>query len=145
MAPLLVHELEKRQPVFQVLTGPRQGGKTTVAQQVMDTLPFPSLYASADSPFPPGPEWIETQWRRAEVEADRTGGAVLLVLDEVQKVHGWSESVKSKWDAAIRTSRDIRLLVLRSSALLIQAGLSENLTGRFFSASLQPLDVSGMR
>jgi len=132
LVPLLVNELEKQQPVFQVLTGPRQVGKTTIAYQVMDQLPFPSLYASADSPLPPGPEWIETQWRRAEVEADRTGGAVLLVLDEVQKVRGWSESLKSKWDAAIRTSRDIRLLILGSSALLIQAGLSESLTGRFF-------------
>jgi len=132
LVPLLVREFEKQQPVFQVLTGPRQVGKTTIAQQVMDKLPFPSVYASADSPLPPGPEWIETQWRRAEVEADRSGGAVLLVLDEVQKVRGWSESLKSKWDAARRTSRDIRLLVLGSSALLIQAGLSESLTGRFF-------------
>ena len=129
---LLVGEFEKQQPVFQVMTGPRQVGKTTIAQQVMDKLPFPSIYASADSPLPPGPEWIETQWRRAEVAASRSGGAVLLVLDEVQKVRGWSESLKIKWDAAIRTSQDIRLLVLGSSALLIQAGLSESLTGRFF-------------
>ena len=132
LVPLLVREFEKQQPVFQVLTGPRQVGKTTIAQQVMDKLPFPFVYASADSPLPPGPEWIETQWRRAEVEADRSGGAVLLVLDEVQKVRGWSESLKSKWDAARRTSRDIRLLVMGSSALLIQEGLSESLTGRFF-------------
>jgi len=132
LVPLLIREFEQQPPVFQVLTGPRQVGKTTIAQQVMDKLPFPSVYASADSPLPPGPEWIETQWRRAEVEADRSGGAVLLVLDEVQKVRGWSESLKSKWDAARRTSRDIRLLVLGSSALLIQAGLSESLTGRFF-------------
>jgi hypothetical protein len=90
----------------------------------MDKLTFPCVYASADSPLPPGPEWIETQWRRAEVEADRSGGAVLLVLDELQKVRGWSEPLKSKWDAARRTTRDIRLLVLGSSALLIQVGLS---------------------
>lgn len=132
LVPLLVGEFEKPQPVFQVVTGPRQVGKTTIAQQVMDKLPFPSIYASADSPLPPGPEWIETQWLRAEIEADRSGGVVLLVLDEVQKVRGWSESLKSKWDAARSSSRDIRLLVLGSSALLIQAGLSESLTGRFF-------------
>jgi hypothetical protein len=98
----------------------------------METLSFPSVYASADSPLPPGPEWIETQWRRAEVETDRSGSAVLLVLDEVQKVRGWSESLKLLWDASCRSARDIRLLVLGSSALLIQAGLSESLTGRFF-------------
>jgi uncharacterized protein len=132
LVPLLVSELEKKQSVFQVLIGPRQVGKTTIARQVMDKLPFPFIYASADNPLPPGPEWIETQWRRAEVEADRSGGAVLLVLDEVQKVRGWSEVLKSRWDATIQTARDIRLLVLGSSALLIQAGLSESLAGRFF-------------
>ena len=132
MVPLLVKEFEERQPVFQVLTGPRQVGKTTIARQVMEKLPFPSVYASADTPLPPGPEWIETQWRRAEVEADRSGGAVLLVLDEVQKVRGWSESLKDRWDAARRLPRDIRLLVLGSSALLIREGLSESLAGRFF-------------
>ena len=130
--PLLVKEFEKRQPVFQVLTGPRQVGKTTIARQVMEKLPFPSVYASADTPLPPGPEWIETQWRRAEVEADRSAGAVLLVLDEVQKVRGWSESLKGMWDDARRAPRDIRLLVLGSSALLIREGLSESLAGRFF-------------
>ena len=115
-----------------MLTGPRQVGKTTIAHQVMDKLPFPFIYASADSPLPPGAEWIETQWRRAEVEADRSCGPVLLVLDEVQKVRGWSESLKSVWDAARRSPRDIRLLVLGSSALLIREGLSESLAGRFF-------------
>jgi uncharacterized protein len=132
LAPILVGELKKQQPVFQVMTGPRQVGKTTIAHQVMDKLPFASIYASADSPLPPGPEWIDTQWRRAEVETDRSGNPVLLVLDEVQKVRGWSESLKSRWDAAIRQARDIRLLVLGSSALMIQAGLSESLAGRFF-------------
>jgi predicted AAA+ superfamily ATPase len=132
LVPLLVKEFEKRQPVFQVLTGPRQVGKTTIARQVMEKLPFPFVYASADTPLPPGPEWIETQWRRAEVEADRSAGAVLLVLDEVQKVRGWSESLKDRWDTARRTPRDIRLLVLGSSALLIREGLSESLAGRFF-------------
>jgi len=132
LVPLLVSELEKKQSVFQVLIGPRQVGKTTIARQVTDKLPFPFIYASADNPLPPGPEWIETQWRRAEVETDRSGGAVLLVLDEVQKVRGWSEVLKSRWDATIQAARDIRLLVLGSSALLIQAGLSESLAGRFF-------------
>ncbi len=126
LAPLLVREFEKQQPVFQALTGPRQVGKTTIAQQVMEKLPFPFIYASADSPLPPGPEWIETQWRRAEVEADRSGGAVLLVLDEVQKVRGWSESLKSKWDAGRRTSSDIRLVVSPHPGMkgVISGGLS---------------------
>ncbi len=84
----LVKALKNRQPVFQVLTGPRQAGKTTIADQVMRKLPFPSVYATADSPLPPGPEWIETNWRLAQVECERSGKPVILVLDEIQKVKG---------------------------------------------------------
>jgi uncharacterized protein len=63
--------------------------------------------------------------------ASPTGGPVLLVLDEVQKVKGWSEAVRLLWDA--RTAGpEIRLLILGSSALFIQEGLTESLAGRFF-------------
>ena len=128
----LMKSLSKRLPVFQVITGPRQVGKTTIARQLMDRLPYPSVYATADSPLPPGPEWIETQWRLARLEADKTRKPVLLVLDEIQKVRGWSEALKMHWDKAVREGWDLRLLVLGSSALLLQEGLSESLAGRFY-------------
>lgn len=128
----LTASLRKRLPVFQVVIGPRQVGKTTISRQVMQRLPYPALYASADSPLPPGPEWIETQWRLAEVEAQKSGKPLLLVLDEIQKVRGWSESLKRYWDAGRYQGTDIRLLVLGSSALLLQEGLTESLAGRFF-------------
>ncbi len=118
--------------VIQALVGPRQVGKTTLARQLIARLPFPSVYASADAPLPPGPEWVETQWRQAEIRATAAGGPVLLVLDEIQKVSGWSEVVKRLWDARSQGPYDIRLLLLGSSALLLQAGLSESLAGRFF-------------
>ena len=127
----LVKVLKNRMPVFQALTGPRQVGKTTIADQVMKKLPFPSVYATADNPLPPGPEWIETNWRLAQVECDRYGKPVILVLDEIQKVRGWSETLKYYWDQGRRSNYDIRLLVLGSSALLLQEGLTESLSGRF--------------
>lgn len=116
-------------PVFQVIVGPRQAGKTTAARQIIEQMGMPSVYASTDSPLPVGPEWIETQWRRARTLAAEKQRPVLLVLDEVQKVRGWSEVVKALWD---ERPPDIRLLVLGSSALLIQKGLTESLAGRFF-------------
>ena len=128
----LTKALSKRLPVFQVITGPRQVGKTTIADQVVQALPYPSVYASADSPLPPGPEWIDSQWRLAGMEAEKNRKPVILVLDEIQKVTGWSEALKQRWDHARRTGQDIRLLVLGSSALLFQEGLSESLAGRFF-------------
>jgi len=115
-------------PVMHVLVGPRQVGKTTIARQLADSLGFPAVMATADSPTPLDGAWIETQWRRALMQA--ADGPVLLVLDEVQKVSGWSESVKLLWDGRDPV-RDIRVLLLGSSALLMQDGLTESLAGRF--------------
>jgi len=103
-----------------------------LARQLMASLAMPSVYASADAPLPPGPEWIDTQWRQAELRVAAAQGPVLLVLDEVQKVRGWSEVVKRLWDERVAAGPDIRLLILGSSSLLLQAGLSESMSGRFF-------------
>jgi predicted AAA+ superfamily ATPase len=123
--------LSRPTPVIHVLIGPRQVGKTTIARQIEDSLAFPVLYATADSPLPPDAAWIETQWRRATAAASPSAGPVLLILDEVQKVRGWSEMVKFHWDARPKKT-EIRVLILGSSALLMQEGLTESLAGRFF-------------
>jgi len=120
--------LQSPSPVMHVLVGPRQVGKTTIARQLADSLGFPAIVATADSPTPLDGAWIETQWRRALMRA--SDGPVLLVLDEVQKVSGWSESVKLLWDGR-DIAKDIRVLLLGSSALLMQDGLTESLAGRF--------------
>ena len=121
--------LERRPPRLQVLVGPRQVGKTTAAAQVVARLGWPSHTASADAPLPHPPEWIETQWRLARAAGRRR---VLLVLDEIQKVRGWSEVVKRLWDEETRTGGRVRPLLLGSSALLVQKGLTESLAGRFY-------------
>jgi predicted AAA+ superfamily ATPase len=115
-----------------VLVGPRQTGKTTAASQVSAGWGGPVIRASADGPLPPGPDWIETHWERARRAERDTGRVVLLVLDEVQKARGWSESVKALWDGDRHTGTKVQPLVLGSSALLVQAGLTESLAGRFF-------------
>ncbi len=55
----------------------------------------------------------------------------LLVFDEIQKVENWSETVKKLWDRQKKTSERLRVILLGSSSLEIQKGLSESLTGRF--------------
>lgn len=121
--------LLRKLPVFQVITGPRQVGKTTAAKQIIERFPHTSIYASADAPLPAEPDWIDGQWRLAIQKAEASGKPVLLVLDEIQKVPNWSESVKALWD---HRTGDIRLLILGSSALLIHQGLTESLAGRFY-------------
>lgn len=74
-------------------------GKTTLVQQVVEAAGVPVRSASADAPTLRGPEWIEQQLqaaRLAAAEAGRTGA--VLVLDEIQKNPGRSESVKRLLD-----------------------------------------------
>lgn len=119
-------------PFLHIITGPRQVGKTTAALQVRAEWEGESVYAAADAPLPPGPEWISAQWELALAKA-APGRRVLLVLDEIQKVTGWSEAVKLLWDRERRERKGIRVVLLGSSSLLIQHGLSESLAGRFLS------------
>ena len=124
--------MERKLPLLQVLVGPRQVGKTTAASQVEKRLGWPSVVASADAALPHPPEWIETQWRLARAKAASARTRVLLVLDELQKVPGWSEVVKRLWDEELASEGKVCPLLLGSSALLVQRGLTESLAGRFF-------------
>ena len=124
--------MERKLPLLQVLVGPRQVGKTTAASQVEKRLRWPSVVASADAALPHPPEWIETQWRLARAKAASVRTRVLLVLDELQKVPGWSEVIKRLWDEELASGGKVSPLLLGSSALLVQRGLTESLAGRFF-------------
>ncbi len=115
-------------PWIHVLVGPRQIGKSTASLQIARNLGWASVVESADSPVQHGPEWITAQWERAEA-ASNGDTKCLLILDEIQKVQGWSETLKLLWDG--RKHDRIHVLVLGSSALMMQHGLSESLAGRF--------------
>jgi predicted AAA+ superfamily ATPase len=123
---------EKRQ-FMQVLAGPRQTGKTTLARQVMAGLGIPAHYATADEPAVKGLSWIEQQWEagRAGAGIDKKKHPAVLVLDEIQKISGWSETVKRLWDEDSHSRLPLHVVVLGSSQLLLQQGLTESLAGRF--------------
>lgn len=117
---------------MQALAGARQVGKSTLAMQVAGSLPMQFWYASADEPTLRGSPWIEQQWEAARLLAGESGGAgALLILDEAQKITGWSETLKRLWDEDTRTGRPLKVMLLGSAPLLIQRGLSESLAGRF--------------
>ncbi len=128
---ILLRRLSEPRRFIQVVTGPRQVGKTTSVKQALAAAELPSHYASADSPTPLPPLWIEQQWNAARAIAGSRSAPVLLALDEVQKIDGWSEAVKAQWDADSGSDVDIRVVLLGSSALLVRKGLSESLAGRF--------------
>ncbi len=127
----IVDRLKGTRTFIQVLAGPRQTGKTTLARQAMDAIGIPAHYASADEPALKDRIWIEQQWEAGRLRCREKGASAFLVLDEIQKISGWSETVKRLWDEDSASNRPLQVLLLGSSPLLVKAGLSESLAGRF--------------
>ncbi len=119
----------KRQ-FIQVLMGPRQVGKTTLVRQLLEKYSFPWHYASADEATQP--LWLQQQWETIRLKAG-AGKATeaLLVIDEIQKIPDWSNQVKIQWDKDSFDNLPVKIILLGSSQLMLQKGLSESLAGRF--------------
>ena len=124
--------LEEPRMFIQVISGPRQVGKSTLVEQILDktTLPFNSY--SADAELNVSQSWISNVWDAARNEMDyRQESERILVIDEIQKIGNWSEVVKKEWDRDTKEKRNLKVLLLGSSRLLLQQGLTESLAGRF--------------
>ncbi|MBX3746183.1 MAG: ATP-binding protein [Verrucomicrobiae bacterium] len=127
----LLKRLSEKRRFIQVLAGPRQVGKTTLVRQAMGECKLPSHYVSADEPTLRDRTWIEQQWDLARLKAGQHPAGALLIIDEVQKASDWSSIVKFLWDADTRAGISLKVVLLGSSPLLLQTGLSESLAGRF--------------
>jgi uncharacterized protein len=141
----LARRLAEPRRFLQVVAGPRQVGKSTLVQQVTETLDGPVRYASADEPTLRGAGWIGQQWEAARREAATGRGGALLVLDEIQKIPAWSEAVKRLWDEDTRAQRPLKVVLLGSAPLLITQGLTESLAGRFEVLHLPHWSFAEMR
>lgn len=132
---LLKNRLEKEPRRFiQVIYGPRQVGKTTVIRQLLEQTGKLHHYAPADAVAVSDPIWISQQWEAARLKSSNSNNQpVILVIDEVQKVGNWSELVKREWDKDSGNNRPIYVVLLGSSRLLLQQGLTESLAGRYES------------
>lgn len=129
---ILSQRLQADSARIQVLFGPRQVGKTTLARQVKMMLGWPSHSATADAVGTATHTWLLAQWEQARLIARLSPKSpTLLILDEVQKIPNWSELVKKLWDEEKAQNSDLRVVILGSSPLLMQRGLSESLAGRF--------------
>lgn len=140
---ILRKRIEQPRQFIQVLAGPRQVGKTTLVTQLLRELNMPSHYASADGIE--GTVWLEQQWEAARFLLAQGASEALLVLDEIQKIPAWTETVKRLWDEDTRKGKKVKLIVLGSSPLLIKKGLTESLAGRFELIRLSHWTFTEMR
>lgn len=123
---------EEPRRFIQVIYGPRQVGKTTLVRQVIKDMNASNTFVAADA-IPAGDRiWIAQQWENARLIQNQNPEIPhLLIIDEVQKIDNWSEQVKAEWDRDTAEERDIRVILLGSSRLMLQQGLTESLAGRF--------------
>jgi predicted AAA+ superfamily ATPase len=137
LLPVLKKRSIEPRRFIQVVIGPRQVGKTTLVNQLGDWLikhrrEMPVFIESADAVQASGTNWLEQVWESARVAMRLQGvESAMLVIDEIQKIGGWSEIVKRNWDLDTRNKLSLKLLLSGSSRLLLQEGLGESLTGRF--------------
>lgn len=129
---LIKSRLEEPRKFIQVVMGARQIGKSTVVKQVLKDINQPFQFFSADNVPNTNNSWISDCWDSCRSIMESNGyGSIILVIDEIQKIRNWSEAVKKEWDDDSFHDRNIKVLLLGSSRVLLEKGLSESLAGRF--------------
>jgi len=133
------------------IAGPRQVGKTTLVIDALSNLNTKQYkFAPADQPdttdwtlsdlrgdvaesisVNKDAKWLVRIWQQARVEASRNDKPYILVIDEIQKIPDWSEAVKGLWDFDRANKINLHIVLLGSSPLLMQQGMSESLAGRY--------------
>ena len=128
----LKKRINEQRKFIQVVMGPRQVGKTTMVTQLLQKQSNGYVFESADAVMNSNAIWLQQIWETTRIRM-KTSGAIeyLLVVDEIQKIDNWSEIVKQQWDKDTREGTNIKVVLLGSSRLLIQKGLTESLAGRF--------------
>jgi predicted AAA+ superfamily ATPase len=110
-----------------VLTGPRQIGKTTLSQQLMEALPD-SQYLNFDV-LPHRLVINAQQWRQS---------APLLIFDEIHKMQDWKTWLKGVFDGRAAQQQ---ILVTGSARMETFRQGGDSLAGRYFRLRLHPLSV----
>jgi uncharacterized protein len=142
----IIKRISEPRRFIQVLIGPRQVGKTTLVYQLLEKSKLPNHVASADAIAASNIAWLEQQWETARLKMDQANAKeFLLVIDEIQKIGNWSETVKLLWDADTHAKRELKVILLGSSRLLLQQGLTESLAGRFETTYMGHWSFSEMR
>lgn len=114
---------------IQLLTGPRQVGKTTLILELVEQLGDAAIYAAGDDPQAGLPGFWERTWTAAETRASHSPS--VLFLDEIQHIPDWAKRLKAQYDRLRRRHLPLHVVATGSSALRLGGGSRESLAGRF--------------
>ena len=129
---IIKERIQEERHFLQVVLGPRQVGKTTVVKQVLRDLALPYQLYSADNVPATQSAWISDCWNTVRTQMRVEGSKeFVLAIDEIQKIKSWSEVVKKEWDADTFNDIHIKVILLGSSRVLLEKGLSDSMMGRF--------------
>ena len=143
-------------PLIVAITGPRQTGKTTMIRQALERVDIPSRYFAVDDVVVRQTRlrdengdtvlraWLLDAWEKARRDAERSEKGLILALDEIQNIEGWSLIVKAQWDRDRRTGCPLRVIVSGSAPWSLLTGLHESLAGRFMPVGVHPWSFSEM-
>ncbi len=129
---IIKNRLEEPRKFIQVVVGARQIGKSTVVKQVLKGMDLPYQFYTADNVPASNTAWISDCWEAVRsLKRNNNWESAIIVIDEIQKISNWSEAVKKEWDYDSFNDRNIKVLLLGSSRVMLEKGLSESLAGRF--------------
>lgn len=128
----IAKRIEEPRKFIQIIEGPRQVGKSTLIKQVLKGISIPWVHFSADNVPATRSAWISDCWltARNKLQMEKLP-KLLLVIDEVQKLLNWGEVVKKEWDDDTFNDLPIKVVLLGSSRVRLEKGLSESLKGRY--------------
>jgi len=127
---------------IQVVTGPRQVGKTTLLLELAAAARGRAVYAPLDGPEAAVPGHFARLWTAAAQRA--ASRPALLLLDEVQHLHDWAAQLKSHHDRLRRLGTPVHVVASGSSALRLARGSRESLAGRFERLTLAHWPASAL-
>lgn len=143
---IIKSRLEEQRKFIQVVVGARQIGKSTVVKQVLKDIDLPYQFYSADNVPASNTAWISDCWEAVRsLKRNNNWESAILVIDEIQKISNWSEVVKKEWDDDSFNDRNIKVLLLGSSRVMLEKGLSESLAGRFEEIRMSHWSYAEMR
>jgi len=119
----------RSEPKIILLYGPRQAGKTTLIQELLENTDLPALQFNGDD--------LRTQELFGRTDLDRlktvVGGSRLLVIDEAQRIENIGLALKLIFD-----HHPIHIIASGSASFDLASKVNEPLTGRATTFTLYP-------